>query len=161
MRLFVTHTHIGHLPGSFAGELPSTAIDLSKAVILKDVAFSCELDPRWVAMSLRTTTHNHRNLQRITLDAPSVLYGNPNPDPVDPSGVQQAIGGSTYQGWMELDRILVQLWESHSVHLKVLYSVPRGMAAMKARGFMENLLPEVTRRGVVDLAEGRHPWRIR
>ena len=42
------------------------SIDLSKATGLKNVALKWKSSPRWVAMTLRTITQNHRNLQQIS-----------------------------------------------------------------------------------------------
>ena len=63
------------------------------------------------------------------------------------------MGGETaYQGWLELDRLLVQLCESHSIRLKVLY-IPRiNIDGRKKGSRMKTLLPEVGTRGLADLA---------
>ena len=67
------------------------SIDLSKATGLKDMVFSWKWNPQWVIMTLRTITHNHRNLQRISLETPWNICpqhtdkGNPT-NPRDPTG---------------------------------------------------------------------------
>ena len=53
--------------------------------------------------------------------------------------------------WQDLDHLLVQLWTSHSVRLKIMYRREEGED--EARGLAQRLLPELTRRGVIDVAE--------
>ena len=51
-------------------------------------------------MALRTVTLNHRHLQQIALDVPSL------------SSCPTRHGESNYRQWSELDQLLVRLWES-------------------------------------------------
>lgn len=108
--------------------------------------------PKWVISALRTITSNHRKLQSVTIHAPYVdagLYR--NIDRADPANIRHAIGRgeTTYMDWLELDRLLVQLWETHSIRLEVMYyEYPDGMG----RRCVDSVLPEVTWRGIANLA---------
>ena len=61
--------------------------------------------------------------------------------------------GETYGEWLELDRLLARRWQAHPFHMKVLYNAPASMDGKISRDCMESLLPELTRRGALDLAE--------
>ena len=56
----------------------------------------------------------------------------------------------TYKQWMDLDRVLVQLWESHSVRVKIAYR--SGGKGEKVPKLIEDLLPETTKKGIVGMA---------
>jgi len=127
--------------------LDKSSIDISKAGKLKDVGFlGSRSSVQWVTRSLQTITPNHRNLQQIALDTPSILHVN-HPDPVH---IRRIVGETTYRDWLELDHLLAKLCESHSIHLKVLH-LPEYVGGVGS--CVETLLPEVTRRGMVGLAE--------
>ena len=128
--------------------LPHFLINLSKATKLKNVTFICPRSPQWVANTLRTITPNHRNLQRIW-----VWYGNRHRDTYRVTdGFRTSIRETNYQGWLELDRLLVELWESHSVRLMVLYGGSASTAFRpRTKLCTESLFPEITVRGIVEL----------
>ena len=65
------------------------------------------------------------------------------------------IRDAVLQGWQGLDHLLVQLWTSHSVRLKIMYRRDEGED--EARGLAQTLLPEFTRRGVIDMAKMNDP----
>lgn len=67
------------------------------------------------------------------------------------AGLKHALGENLYTEWLGLDRLLARLKESHSICLKVLYEVPSSMDRERARGYMECLFPEVTKRGIVEV----------
>jgi hypothetical protein len=130
-------------------------IDLSKAIKLKDVAF--HPDPwgiEWVVTALQTITPKHRDLRQISIHIPyrlTIAY--------DGGSATQSIGDPVYEQWLGLDRLLVQLWESHSIR-------PRIVPMMKEdlRDCAGCLLPEITKRGIIDLVKqctsfGRHDRR--
>ena len=126
--------------------LPHSAqVNLDKATKLKDVTLICLLRPGWVLRTLRTVTQNHRELEWITLSVLSNWGFSQRND------VRGAVGETTYLEWLELDRLLAQLHESHSIRLKVLYDVEES----RERRRMKVLLPEVMTRGIVDLVEER------
>ena len=95
-------------------------------------------------MSLKTITPSHRDLQQIAISIPG-LYHQFDSNLAD----RMDLGG-----WLELDHLLIQLRESRSVRLRVLYNVPLWTDGTWTRGCIENLLPEATKRGIVDLVEG-------
>jgi hypothetical protein len=121
------------------------------------VVFSCGPDPKWAAATLQTITHHHRNLQQITIDTAHTLCA------LD-LGIVDSVefvcenGEIMYQGWLEIDHVLSQLRKSHPVRLKVWYDPPFVVDGTRARGYIRNLLPEVTTEGIVDLIQGDYPW---
>lgn len=122
-------------------------VDLSKAIKLEDVAFTCSRNPRWITATLRTVTPDHRNLRQISL-----CYRNlyPRSDLDDPARFRVFIGDDAYQEWLELDGLLVRLCESHSIHLRVLHSgSSSAISEPGARSRIESLFPEATARGIV------------
>lgn len=123
---------------------------------LKDVTFVWDLNPRWIVMTLRTITSNHRNIRQISVDAAYILYDLIHKH-VDPVNFRHAIGATAHAEWLQLDHLLGKLWESHLVRPKVLYDVPSSMDAERAKTCMESLFPEATGRGVVDLIQ-REYW---
>lgn len=132
------------------------AIDLSKAVGLKDLALKWECDPRWVATTLRTITPSHRNLQQILLEIQwkhyvQQVYAS------NPADLEDEIGETLYRGWLELDEVLSQLWESHSIHSEVACIIP-GEAERIAGCQMESLLPKAAKRGIIYLIDQRDRW---
>jgi hypothetical protein len=97
-------------------------------------------------MALQTVTPNHRHLQQISLYAPRTLHE-------DPARNGYGVGEYRYMQWLELDCLLVQLLESHSIHLKVSYYASQGREGEVARSLMSSLLPEVTSRGIAEFIE--------
>ena len=91
-------------------------------------------------MTLRTITRDHRNFQQLLLETFWEDY--------DP---HVGSDGLVDQGWLELDSVLAQLWESHSIRPRVIYNIPTGIDESGARLRVESLLPEVTSRGIVHL----------
>ena len=56
--------------------------------------------------------------------------------------------------WLNLDCLLVQLWESHSICLRVASEMLKGDEwNMWMRDNADSFLPEITRRGIIDLSE--------
>ena len=93
--------------------------------------------------TLQTVTPNHK-LQQVSLG----MTSGGSLDGPDPAGVRQTIGEAAYQEWLELDRLLVQLSESNSIHLKLMYDDRSGMDERRERDRMNILLPEVMARGI-------------
>jgi len=97
-------------------------------------------------MALQTITPEHRNLHISIYVSEYLAYVGLD------SNVKQTIGEANFQQWLDLDRFLVQLWESRSARSKVirtlLRSEKRGM-----RDCIGCLLPEMMRRGMIDFAE--------
>jgi hypothetical protein len=120
-------------------EWSSASIDLSKATKLKDVEFrSSSWSVESIVVALQTITPEHRYLQQILVLATrhSAMTG---------ASVRQAIGEEDLAQLLDLDRLLVQFWESHSVRLKVVC-----VTLEQGRDHIDHLLPEVSGRGIVD-----------
>ena len=67
--------------------------------------------------------------------------------PTPPRLTLSAIGVVIYRDWMELDRLLTQPEESHSIRLKVVHSPPMGKNGSGLSSYAECLLPGVTKGG--------------
>ena len=121
-------------------------VNLDRATKLEHVAFMCLLRPGWILATLETVTRDHRELKRIALAVFSSRGFH------DSEGDEHAVGGGVYQKWLELDRLLVQLRESHSIRLEVTHDKAIDTNGRKERSRMKVLLPEVMAREMVDLA---------
>ena len=77
------------------------------------------------------------NLQQITIRS-STTTGKP-------------IVESAYQGWQDLDRLLLQFWTSHSIRPKIVFKDEEEGCILGH--LVQKLFPELTRRGIVDLVE--------
>ena len=136
---------------SVAG-LPHALIDLSKATRLQDVEFRCgKLKVEWITMTLRTITSKHRDLQTILI---RIFYK----FSLEGSGasIRQTAGETAYREWLDLDRLLVQLWESRLIRPKVKYTCTSENGWKEAIDGVSCLLPEVTKRRIVGLV-GYYP----
>ncbi|KAF9644820.1 hypothetical protein BDM02DRAFT_3121298 [Thelephora ganbajun] len=121
-------------------------IDLSKAPKLRDAILRPRLlNVAWVTIALQTISPKHRDLRQVSIGVHCDLLV-----------VADANIGKTIRGqWMNLDRILVQLWESHGIRPKVVCSVTEeekeGEEAMHE--YIGSLFPEITRRGIIEPVE--------
>ena len=66
---------------------------------------------------------------------------------------------SDNQEWLELDHLLIHLWESHLLRLKVIYNDRHLDPGESARNCIESLFPEAMARGIVDFVECRPKWK--
>ena len=113
-------------------------LDLSKARKLKDLLFWFGgLDVQRITMTLQTAQSKH--LQQITI-YPRGSFANP---------VEETVR----RGWQDLDRLLVQFWTSHSIRPKITYDAGKGQDDWGVSAPM--FVPELTRRGIVDLVANR------
>jgi len=125
----------------------TASVDLSKMTKLKDVAFRVSSwSVGWITMALRTVTPKHRDIRTISIFAVdhSTLFDIVNAD----------LGGMAEEEtleWLELDRLLAQLWGSHSIRPKILYNAFSWNEGMIC-DWVGRLLPETTERGILDLA---------
>ena len=122
----------------------SAVLDLSKATKLQDMTFrSTSLNVGWITAAVQTTVPEHRELRKILIRVPYSLTC------FDVDIMKES---AVYREWLDLDRLLVQLWESNSTPPRVICTTwkwePEGRI-----GFADCLLPELTRRGIVDLGE--------
>ena len=122
------------------------SVDLSKVAKLRDMVFRPQSPAiAWVTAALQTITTEHRNLRSISIYAP-FRFTQINPD----ANVRETIGGEIFDQWLDLDRLLVQFWESRSIRPNVVCTkVERGNK--NTRYCIGCVLPEVTKRGVIDL----------
>jgi len=135
----------------FPARSEATPIDLSKATRLKGVTFGIgSWSVEWVTVALRTITPEHQDLRQISIHETHcsrfVERG---------AEVRRLIGVRTARLWSELDHFLVQLWESRSIRPKMLYGAFPGKERA-VRDLTGYFLPEITRRGIVDLVGVRH-----
>jgi hypothetical protein len=109
-------------------------------------------DPRdveWIIVALQTITPEHQDLRQITIS----VYDNLIPSDADNIGAdaEQTVGEANFRQWLNLDRLLVQIWESRSIRPKVIFTEQEGMSVM--RDCMGCLLPEITKKGIIDLVD--------
>ena len=129
----------------FLGPLGSALIDLSKATKLKNVVVQFNsFRVEWLTTALQTITPKHRDLRQITIGVS--YYVSPLRSRVTVKEIMEEYSGQ----WLDLDRLLVQLWESRSIRLEVCTIEP------DVTDHINCLLPEVTERGIIDLVG---PWR--
>ena len=101
--------------------------------MLKELSFRCGgLNIQQFTMTLQTV--QSKNLQQITIH-PYATFTNMNEETI-------------CQEWWDLDRLLVQFWTSRSIRPEFRYEMGREGEDFKA--FAPRLLPELTRRGLVD-----------
>lgn len=98
-------------------------------------------------MALRTITPEHEDLHEVSIHFTSYTLS-----PIQgPFNLRQIIGGETYMKWMDLDRDLVQLCETHAVCVGV-----RCLSTMEQDEvweYVEGLLPGVTKGGMIRLVD--------
>ena len=140
----------GYNPPWFVGDYTPASIDLSKTTKLKDVIFRPgSLNIKWVIMALQTIAPKSRDLPQISIHVPytsALTVTGPN--------VRRSVGERDFEQWLELDRLLVQLWESRSAHPKILCTVWKGEKEKEdLRDYIKHLLPEITKKVIIDLAE--------
>ena len=120
-------------------------IDLSKATKLKELKLHFQdLAVAWIASTLKTITSKHMDLREVLITGQALFSS------TDWSTNAAAVGDSTRTQWVDLERIIIQLWESHSVRTKVKYY---SMRREESNELMRDLLPEATRKGVVELVD--------
>jgi len=117
----------------------SAPIDLSKATRLKNAVFRLKsMDVEWITTAFQTTIPKHPELQQISIHVPYDL-------------TTFDVKRSTVHGqWLDLDLLLVQFCELRSTHPKLTCRALIG-ETRDMREFVKDLLPELTRRGMIDL----------
>lgn len=138
------------LEPSSPDELTPGTIDLSKVTKLQDVVFRClsgSLSSGWVIMMLETITSGHRDLRQISIHIPYAPDYNR-----DLRLIEQVSAAKPGMRWSDLDRLLVQLWESHSIKSKVVCPRSRNRT-MRVEDWTKYLLPGIADRGIVELIE--------
>jgi len=118
-----------------ASAMPS--LNLSTIKGLKHLVFhSTRPNMQWITTALQTV--QSKDLRQITLRPPGNSFIN-------------AIEEVVRRQWLDLDRLLVHLLASRSIRPEVTYIVKAGEKDF--RDHAPSLLPELTRRGLVDLIE--------
>jgi hypothetical protein len=127
-------------------------LDLSKATKLKDLSLRCAgANIRRFTLTLQTirsknlqqiTIHTRATIADLQLISASIRRYSASANPVEEKVRQE---------WQDLDRLLVQFWISHSIRPKITYETWK--IGDDSRGLVQSLLPELTRRGLVDLIE--------
>jgi hypothetical protein len=97
------------------------------------------LEIEWVISALETIAQ-HRNLQQISIQVPSIL---PEDEMIS-------------ELWPTLDLVLVQFWESHSIRTRIL-SPPPGREheheGLVMADWSVHMLPESMGQEIIDLIE--------
>ena len=115
------------------------SLDLSKATKLRELVFRPESGSvKWISVALRTITSEHRDLRRITVHMPYYVTSHG-------ANAGRFLGEEDAGQWLDLDRLLVQFWESHSIRPNV-----GGQGWESTERCIECLLPEATKRGIID-----------
>ena len=112
--------------------------DLSKATKLKHLKFmrtTTRLAVQGIIMMLRTV--ESKTLQSITICLNS--------------SVLETVGEAARRELDDLDRLLVQFWTSHSIRPQVMHVT--GRRERNVGGNVPSLLPELARRGLVDIVK--------
>jgi hypothetical protein len=123
---------------------PTPVIDLSAARKLRRAVFwpqSSNIE--WITAALETITWNDHGLQQISIyvDYREISRIAPN--------VEGTIGERTHRWWFDLDRLIVQFWESHSIRSELVCTAQRNEGP-DMRACFERLLPEVTKKGLLE-----------
>jgi len=130
----------------------NTSLDFSNALKLNEVVFRVGiLSAVWMTLALKTITPAHRDFHDITIHVSGYL-----PSIANPTNLRETLGESFYGQWVDLDRLLVQLWESRGIRPKVGCNVPKkGKVSMfEYTGYLlPEILPEITKRGIVELVD--------
>ena len=92
-------------------------------------------------MALKTITSEHRDPQQVSIHFP------PDFTSIDLE-IRFGEAPASAREWWDLDRFLVQLWESRSIRPKITSNSVLLREAQAVRCCVEYLLPEVTKRGV-------------
>ena len=100
----------------------------------------------WVTATLETITPQHRDLQQIAI-YPDIW------DHDDGAGFERIVYTTPGAQWLDVDRLLVQFWDSRSIRSKVMYLPVVENEKMEIKDRAGRLLPELTKRGIIDLVE--------
>ena len=67
-------------------------------------------------------------------------------------------GADLEMRWSDLNRLLVQFWESHPIQVKVVCPSPLNSDGWSVLDWVTLLLPELMKRGIIDLVEVPGRW---
>ena len=103
----------------------------------------------WIITALRTITPKHRDFRQISIHVyfDSAFNGAAGAD------IRQIIGEQNFGRWLELDRFLVQLWESRSIRPRILHHTLPLKGNEWERECVGCLLPEMMGMGIANPVE--------
>jgi len=134
---------------------PAT-INLAEATNLKEVAFICVIGItgcRWIITALETITSRHRDLRQI-----SISFLHDSDYTTDLELIQRSEAANPGMRWSDLDDILIQLLESHSVHPKIMCS-RSNITTQTVEDLARYLFPETAKRwGLEPFEEPQRSW---
>jgi len=112
---------------------------------LENVAFRVSSQTvSWVTMALQSVAPEHRDLRRISIYLPyDLTLVN------DDTDIRRSLGETVSGWWSDLDRLLVEFWESRSIRPRV-GCTRWGEGGQDTEYCIRCLLPEITKRGIVD-----------
>ena len=135
------------------GEPGQVPYDLSGATKFRDAYFLISsLGVGWITRALQTITHNHRDFRHISFDISDI-------NSLSHVDIRRDTRVPAFSQWSELDRLLVQFWDTRSIRLKITYYA-LGERWEKMDGLAKGLLLEMAKRGLID-AEGPSRYPIR
>ena len=103
----------------------------------------------WITMALETITPEHLDLQYVTIH---IRFVSTKPVPGDDATIADLGPENPGIRWLDLDRLLVQYWDTYSILTRVVY--PRIESGMRGiERWARYLFPEMTKRGIIDLDE--------
>jgi len=115
--------------------------DLSKAQKLKNLVFVAKrTNIHWIITALQTI--KSEGLRQIAVHLHTTIFQDPTEE-------------MDHREWQDLDRLLVQFWTSHLIRPQLVYAP--NSTGRDTRDRTPSLLPELTRRGLVDLVEHSPP----
>ena len=120
------------------------SIDLSKATKLRDASFRPgPWRVEWVTTAFQTIL-KHRELEKISIDLSHQVISS------SPHFLKQS---ADYSEWLDLDRLLVEFWESRltDTFSPKVTCVVREWVTQDLGGHAECLFPEMEKRGAIDL----------
>ena len=116
-------------------------IDLSKTTNLEYLEFLWNGSTiRWIVTTLQSV--RSKNLQDTTISRFCALL--------------ERIKGEVRREWEDLDWPLVHFWSTHSIRPQIICLATKG--GRDLRDHVPSLLPELTRRGLIDLDERTATW---
>ena len=133
----------------FLGGTRMISINLSKATKLRDVVFrSVSLNVEWIAVTLQTITPAHQDLRKVAIHASNRFS-------CFRSDFIQTPAEETRGQWQDLDRILVRLWELHSIRPRVVHEILEGQGrewCMRMKDCIKSSFSEIGRE-IIDLVD--------
>ena len=100
-------------------------------------------------MALETITFHHLDLERLSIHIPQTMSYITHEDGV---ALEQNEAVDPGVQWPDLDRLLLKFWDSRLIRPTIVS--PRMGNGRGTKDWAGNLLPELTKRGIIDLVDG-------